>query len=548
VKILVGQASPVIGDIQGNLAQCLAAVQAASDQGCALVVLPELVLCGYPPRDLLERHDLITACAKAAETLIAASTGLIVVFGTPWQDQAGLHNSGVVAYDGRLVRVVHKTLLPTYDVFDEDRYFVAEPDPHPVDVAGIRLGVTICEDIWHEPALFPHSRYAIDPIDHMTDCDLILNLSASPFHTGKGHTRLSLIRKQAADAGAVLVYCNMVGGNDELLFDGQSMVVHPDGRLLLQGPQFQPANLAIDLGDEASGTDLAYQSAAFEAEVYGALVMGVRDYARRCGFKTALVGLSGGVDSALVACIGAAALGPENVLAVGMPGPFSSPGSIDDARELADHLGLRFEILPIGDSFDAFQNILAPIFAGRASDVTEENLQARIRGTLLMALSNKLGPLLLTTGNKSEVAVGYCTLYGDMCGGLAVISDVFKTDIYRVCRWLNRDSELIPRSTLTKPPSAELAPGQKDQDTLPPYAELDAILRMYVEELMDPKDIVARGHPRQIVQRIVGLVVRSEYKRWQMAPGLRVTSKAFGSGRRLPLAQQWHSRHTGLLE
>ncbi|RME25803.1 MAG: NAD+ synthase [Deltaproteobacteria bacterium] len=543
MKLLLGQVSPVIGDVQGNLARCLAAVEEARAAGCRLVVLPELVLSGYPPRDLLERADLVAACRAAAMDLVAASHGgLIVVFGVPWRDDEGLRNAAIVAWDGRLVRVVCKSLLPTYDVFDEHRYFVAEEDPHPVEVAGLRLGVTICEDIWHEPALFPHRTYDIDPIDCMVDCDLVLNLSASPFHTGKAHTRLALVRKQAADARAPLVYCNQVGGNDELLFDGQSLVVTADGRLLVQGPQFQSAHLVVDL----DGPEVPFHSPGFEAEVFGALVMGVRDYATRCGFSRALVGLSGGIDSALVACVAAEALGSENLWTIGMPGPFSSQGSIDDAAALAANLGVRFDLLPIHGVYDAYLDTLAGLFAGRDRDVTEENLQARTRGALLMAVSNKFGHLLLTTGNKSELAVGYCTLYGDMCGGLAVISDLFKTDVYRVCRWLNRDGPRIPESILTKPPSAELAPGQTDQDSLPPYPVLDAILRMYIEELIDPVEIVARGHDPALVRRVVSMVVRSEYKRWQMPPGLRVTSKAFGSGRRIPLAQRWHTAGGGL--
>ena len=536
MKVLLGQLSPIIGDVQGNLALCLAALADARTAGCSMVVLPELVLSGYPPRDLLERSDLIAACMSAATDLVAASAGLIVVFGTPWRDDRGLRNSAVVANDGRWVRVVHKTLLPTYDIFDEHRHFTAETDPHPVDVAGMSLGVTICEDIWHEPALFPHRTYAVDPMHRMIGCDLILNLSASPFHTGKGQTRLALVRKQAADAAAPIIYCNMVGGNDELLFDGQSLVVHPDGRLLLQGPQFTAGHLVVDL----DGPEVAFHSVGFEEEVFDALVMGVRDYARRCGFSHGLVGLSGGIDSALVLSVATAALGAEHVLSVGMPGPYSSEGSVRDAQALAANLGVRFEQMPIGEIHQAYLHTLASLFAGRAPDVTEENLQARARGTLLMAISNKLGHLLLTTGNKSEVAVGYCTLYGDMCGGLAVISDIFKTDVYRVARWLNREREVIPASTLVKAPSAELAPGQTDQDSLPPYPVLDAILHMYVEDLLDPQEIVARGHDPALVRRIVRMVVKSEYKRWQMAPGLRVTSKAFGSGRRIPLAQRWH--------
>ncbi|MCB9780329.1 MAG: NAD+ synthase [Alphaproteobacteria bacterium] len=542
MKILVGQVSPVIGDVQGNLALSLQAVDAGKRAGCDLVVLPELVLCGYPPRDLLERADLVAACQAAALDLVAASRGLIVVFGTPWRDEEGLRNAAVIAHDGKLVRVVYKSLLPTYDVFDEARWFEPETCPAPVEVAGLRLGVTICEDIWHEPELFPHRLYDVDPIGRMTGCDVVLNLSASPFHAGKSQTRRALVRKQAADAGAPLVYCNMVGGNDELTFDGQSLVAAPDGRMLLHGPQFRSAHLVVD----TDGPEAEEQTVGFEEEVFGALVMGVRDYARRCGFKQGLIGLSGGIDSALVAAVAAEALGPANVLTVGMPGPFSSPGSITDARELAGNLGVGFELVPITPVYDAFVAALAPVFAGRARDVTEENLQARARGTVLMALSNKFGHLLLTTGNKSEVAVGYATLYGDMCGGLAVISDIFKTDVYRICRWLNRDGPVIPPAILDKPPSAELAPDQKDSDSLPPYPVLDAILRMYVEEQVDPQDIVVRGYDAALVRRVVRMVVRNEYKRWQMAPGLRVTTKAFGSGRRIPLAQRWHATGSGL--
>lgn len=536
MKILVGQVSPVIGDVLGNEALCLESIAAARRGGCGLVVLPELVLCGYPPRDLLERRDLVQACMAAAGRLVAQSQGLILVFGTPWQDEVGLRNSAVVAQDGRLVRVVHKSLLPTYDVFDEHRHFMPERDPRPVQLPGLLLGVTVCEDLWNEPELFPNRQYELDPIVAMVGCDLLLNLSASPFHVGKGQTRLALVRKQAADAGAPLVYCNAVGGNDELLFDGQSLVVQADGRLLCQGPQFQAAMIEVEI----EGPTAAFRAPCFEEEVHGALVMGVQDYARRCGFRQALIGLSGGIDSALVACIAVDALGADNIMGIGMPGPYSSEGSVLDARRLAENLGMRFELLPIDEVFEAHRRALAPLFAGMASDVTEENLQARARGTTLMAISNKLGHLLLTTGNKSEVAVGYCTLYGDMCGGLAVISDLFKTDVYRLSRWLNREGERIPLATLTKPPSAELALDQKDQDSLPPYELLDALLRLYVEELVDPEELVARGFDKALVGRVVRMVVRSEYKRWQMAPGLRISAKAFGSGRRIPLAQRWH--------
>ncbi|MDP2313764.1 MAG: NAD+ synthase [Pseudomonadota bacterium] len=534
MRVLLLQGAPVIGDVARNAALCIEGIRAAAAGGARILLGSELMLSGYPPRDLLERGDLLRACQVAAEDVARATAGtdVIAVFGTPWRDR-GVRNSAVIAAGGEIVAVRHKTLLPTYDVFDEHRYFVPETDPRPVDVGGLRLGVTVCEDIWNEPGM--GRRYDADPVERMRGTDVVLNLSSSPFHAAKGAVRLDLIRRKAALAGAPLVYCNQVGGNDELLFDGGSLAVAADGRLLFQGPQFRTGSWFVDL----DGPGLVPTALPFEEEVLEALTMGVRDYAARCGFKTAVLGLSGGIDSALVAVVGARALGAENVFAVGMPGPFSSAGSIDDAKALADTLGLQWVQLPITPVYDRFLETLAPVFAGVKRDVTEENLQARVRGTLLMALSNKFGHLLLTTGNKSEMAVGYCTLYGDMNGGLAVLSDVFKTDVYRLARWINRDGEVIPAATIAKPPSAELAPNQTDQDSLPPYDQLDAILCLYVEGVVDPDDIVARGHPRDIVERVVRMVVRSEYKRWQAAPGLRVSPRAFGIGRRIPLAQVW---------
>lgn len=544
MRILLGQISPVIGDIDGNLKLCQVAVQQARERGCDLVVLPELALSGYPPRDLLQRADLLDSCESAARELAALSTDrLIVVFGVPWREVDGLHNTAIVAHGGHILHRVHKTLLPTYDVFDEHRYFVPEADPHPVDVGGLSLGVTICEDLWHLPGegepsgvSRPAQTPRLDPIARMKGCDVVLNLSASPFHAGKGQQRLDLVQRQARRVGAPLVYCNMVGGNDELLFDGDSLVVAADGRLLAQGPAFSSALVEVDLGSAG----VAHRSAGFEEEVAQALEMGVRDYAGRCGFTKAVFGLSGGIDSALVAAIAARALGPEHVLAIGMPGPFSSRGSVDDSVELARNLGIRFETVGIGDIHRSYLDALGPLFEGLPTGIAEENLQARARGNLVMAVSNKMGHLVLTTGNKSEVAVGYSTLYGDMSGGLAVIADVFKTDVYRLSRWYNREREIIPQAILDKAPSAELAPDQKDQDSLPPYEELDAILRLYVEGVVDPAHIIAQGHDPQTVRRVVRMVVRAEYKRWQAAPALRVSPKAFGTGRRLPLAQRWH--------
>ena len=544
MRVLLAQLSPVLGDVDGNLSAALRAVSEARARGCRLVVFPELLLSGYPPRDLLERHDLIDACAAAVERLAQASgSDLILVFGAPVQDGELLRNAALVASGGAVVARVWKTLLPTYDVFDEARYFTAGTSPAPVEVEGLRLGVTICEDIWGESALFGSRRYRVDPMDALTGCDLIVNLSASPFHAAKSQVRRDLVARQAARAGAPLIYCNMVGGNDELLFDGHSLVIGPDGALYGEGASFAEDLLVVDL-DHPSGA--APFERPFEEEVVEALTMGIRDYAARCGFKTAVLGLSGGIDSALVAALAARALGPDAVYAVGMPGPFSSEGSITDARDLAQNLGIHFDIVPVNGVYTAFLDALERPFAGRARDVAEENLQARARGTVLMALSNKFGHLLLTTGNKSEMAVGYCTLYGDMNGGLAVIADVFKTDVYRLCRWLNREREIIPVSTLTKPPSAELAPNQKDQDSLPPYDVLDAILRAYVEGMVDPADIIDAGHDPATVERVVRLVVKSEYKRWQAPPGLRVSPKAFGMGRRMPLAQRWHLTGRGV--
>ena len=539
MRILIGQISPIIGDIDGNLRLCLEAVSAARRHQCGLVLLPEMALSGYQPRDLLHQGGFVAACMAAAERLIAASAGLTVVFGLPLRDDRGLRNAAIVAHDGRARATIHKRLLPTYDIFDEDRYFLPGEGPQPVvTIDGVRLGITICEDLWNHPTLLPElPPYPADPAADLAGrCDVLLNLSASPFHRHKVTLRRALMQAKAAQVGVPLLYANMVGGNDELLFDGRSLVIRPDGALLHEGPAFEAAHLIVDLDRDAPRPVPALQP---EAEVAAALRMGIRDYAARCGFRGALLGLSGGIDSALVAALAVQALGPENVLTIGMPGPYSSDGSITDARALADALGCAFEVLPIGDIHTAFLGTLAPVFAGRAADVTEENLQSRARGSLLMAVSNKLGHLLLTTGNKSELSVGYCTLYGDMNGGLSVIGDLFKTEVYALSRHLNRDGEVIPQATLDKPPSAELAPDQRDSDSLPPYDVLDAVLRLLVEERRAQDEVIAAGFDAALVRRVAGLLARSEYKRWQTAPVLRVTPKAFGTGRRIPLAQRW---------
>lgn len=536
MRVCIGQIAPIVGDVAGNGARVRSVIREAIAGNARVVLLPELTLCGYPPRDLVSRKDLVAACRAEAEGVAAATAGsdIIAIFGSPWE-AGGLRNSAVIAWHGEIVAVRHKTLLPTYDIFDEGRYFVPETAPRLVDVGGLTLAVTVCEDLWNEPGMFPGHNYAIDPVARLAGADLMVNLSASPFHRGKTEVRRKLVMAQAVQARSPVVYCNQVGGNDELVFDGASLASDAQGNLLAQLPQFSEHVAFVD----TDGPTVVVEDLPFEAEVLEALILGVRDYGARSGFKGALVGLSGGIDSALVLYIATRAFGAENCLAIGMPGPFSSPGSVTDAKALAETLGVRFEIVPIAAVHDQYLQALAPLFAGLASGLAEENLQARERGAILMALSNKLGHLVLTTGNKSEVAVGYCTLYGDMCGGLSVLSDVFKTDVYRICRYINRDGVVIPVATLTKPPSAELAPNQTDQDSLPPYDVLDAILALYVEEERGPAEIIAAGFDAALVKRVIGLVVRSEYKRLQAAPGLRVTSRAFGSGRRFPLAQKW---------
>jgi NAD+ synthetase len=537
VRVALVQGDPVIGDLERNVRICTDGIACAAQAGARIALGSEMVISGYPPRDLLERTDFVEACRAACVTVAAATAGtdVIAVFGAPWDDGGRLRNAAVVAHRGVIVDVRYKSLLPTYDVFDEGRYFDPEQKPRMVEVDGIRLGITICEDIWNDPAVLPRRRYALDPLEAMQGCHVLLNLSASPFHAGKAELRRELLGRAARRLGVPAFYCNQVGGNDELLFDGGSFAVNAAGQVIAGAERFAARTLVCD----AAAAPVAPPSASFEQEVHDALVMGIRDYAARCGFRTAVVGLSGGIDSAVVAALAVRALGASNVVGVGMPGPFSSEGSVTDARALAEALGIAFHLVPITPIHARFLEALAAPFAGRAPDVTEENLQARVRGTVLMAFSNKFGHLLLTTGNKSELAVGYCTLYGDMNGGLAVIADVFKTDVYRLARHINRERPIIPESTLTKPPSAELAPNQTDQDSLPPYDQLDAILRLYVEGVVSPDAIVAHGHPREVVERVVRLVVRNEYKRWQAAPALRVSARAFGSGRRLPLAQVW---------
>jgi len=542
VKIALVQTNPIIGDIAGNTRRVRDGLRRAAAAGADLVVFPEQTLIGYPAKDLLLRREVIDANLAALDALAAECRGpaALVGFAEPNPGPVGrpLFNSAALLHDGRVVARWRKRLLPTYDVFDEVRYF--EPGgPHPVaPLGGRRLGVTICEDMWSREEMCGRPLYAGDPLADLVaaGADLLLNISASPYFLGKHALRVELLASHARRHRTPVLFVNQVGGNDELLFDGASTVVDADGRVVGQAAAFAEDLLVVDL-DDLAATRIEPQPTG-AASLHDALVMGVRDYVTKCGFREALVGLSGGIDSAVVACLAAAALGPQAVHGVAMPSRFSSDHSLADARGLAENLGIRFSVIPIEPVHAAFEALLAPQFAGRDPDVTEENIQARCRGVILMALSNKFGRLLLTTGNKSELAVGYCTLYGDMAGGLAVISDVPKTMVYDLARYINARAgrALIPPGVLTKPPSAELRPNQTDQDSLPPYEVLDAILERYEVRLESAAEIVAAGFDPRTVADVLRKMHTSEYKRQQAAPGLKVTSRAFGFGRRMPIA------------
>jgi len=555
MKLALIQTNPTIGDVPGNAARVLAGLKQAAEAGAQLAVFPEQSLIGYPAKDLLLRREIIDANLQALAAVAAAAQDCAAIVGfaerNPQARGRPLFNAAALVQRGRVLALWRKRLLPTYDVFDELRYFepggptsatssaeTAAPVNAVVDFAGLRLGVTICEDMWSREEMPGQPRYDCDPVHDLvaTGAQVILNISASPYFLGKHALRLELLAGHARTHGVPLLFANQVGGNDELLFDGASCAVAVDGRVIAQARAFEEDVLLLDLA--APGRARLESLPTGPAEVHDALVMGLRDYVRKCGFRTAVVGLSGGIDSALVAALAAAALGPGNVHGVAMPSRFSSAHSLADAQALAANLGLAFSVIPIEPMHAAFEQSLTPHFAGRAPDITDENLQARVRGAILMALSNKLGSLLLTTGNKSELAVGYCTLYGDMCGGLAVISDVPKTLVYDVARHINAraDRELIPQSSLTKPPSAELKPDQTDQDTLPPYDVLDAILERYEVQLQTADELVAAGLERRTVADVLRKIQTSEYKRQQAAPGLKVTSRAFGFGRRMPIA------------
>ncbi|MCL1489436.1 MAG: NAD+ synthase [Pseudanabaena sp. Salubria-1] len=557
----IAQLNPVIGDLLGNCDRILTAVQKLAKQGVQLVLTPELSICGYPPRDLLMNHqfvrDMGTAIAELASKLppdVAVLVGTVSV--NPQANQSGgkpLFNSAALLQDGRVQQVFHKRLLPTYDVFDEDRYFAVGNGSNVFTLnlkggASLNIGVTICEDIWNDEKFWGKRNYADDPVAELAtnhELDLLLNLSASPYAVGKQKLRESMLSHSAIMHNLPLLYANQVGANDDLIFDGRSMAFNSQGKIIARGKGFEEDLLVINL-DEVSLDLSRYESD--DAEIFAALVLGVRDYVQKCRFRQVVIGLSGGIDSALVAAIAAEAIGKENVLGVLMPSPYSSAHSITDAIALAQNLGISTQTIPIQPMMEAFDASLSNLFAGQTSDVTEENLQSRIRGSLLMAISNKFGHLLLSTGNKSEVSVGYCTLYGDMNGGLAAIADVPKTRVFSICEWLNRtssllmikqeNSEVIPVNIITKPPSAELKPDQLDQDSLPPYDILDDILHKLINQHLAAAEISATGHDPAIVDRVVRLVKTAEFKRRQAAPGLKITNRAFGSGWRMPIASK----------
>ena len=545
MKITLAQINPVVGDIAGNVEKITDIVSDAAADGPDLIVFPEMCLTGYPPKDLVERPAFIAQAAgalKSIEEWSAKHGGTGIIVGLPMASEGGgkgVVNVAALVADGETVHRQLKSLLPTYDVFDEARYFDAADSIEPAEFKGEKIGLSICEDAWNDPELFSHRPYDIDPVAVLAEkgATIMINISASPFSVGKEELRLELVRRHATHYRVPFIMVNQVGGNDELVFDGRSYCVDAAGDLRAALPMFEEAVVTVDTA--AAGKPLPFRPMDEAESIFRALVLGTRDYLHKCGFERAIVGLSGGIDSAVTLAIAVHALGAENVRAVTMPSPHSSRGSVDDSKALAANLGVALDVVGIGDVMSSYDRALDEAFAGQAADVTEENIQARIRGNILMAYSNKFGCLVLSTGNKSELAVGYCTLYGDMSGGLAVISDVPKMTVYRLADFINRDGEVIPRAVIDKAPSAELKPRQTDQDSLPPYEILDAILDMYIEDGMSGPDIVARGHDPKTVEWVLNAVRAYEYKRRQAAPALKVTSKAFGIGRRFPIAARY---------
>ncbi len=541
MKIALAQTNPTVGAMEKNVERMLEMTREARGRGCQLVIFHELSILGYPPKDLLEKSDFVEANLKGFRTILESAREIGVICGYVKRNNSPegkpLFNTAALFENGRILHEVNKCLLPCYDVFEETRYFEPGTPQKAITYGGIRLGISICEDIWNDKDFFPRQLYHSNPVESLVSdgAEILVNISASPYHRGKLAFREQMLGGAAKKYAKPVIYVNQVGGNDSLLFDGASLILDKNGQVVARCMDFEEDLIVYDT---QSGKGEIHPVAKNDTEsVLRALIMGMRDYCKKCGFRGAVLGLSGGVDSSLVAYIAAKALGPEHILGVSLPSRYSSEGSRTDARKLAENLGIQFQLIPIDEIYSTFLHVLSPAFAGREHDVTEENIQARIRGNILMALSNKLGYLVLATGNKSEVGVGYCTLYGDTCGGLAVISDVPKTMVYELCRFINQEGEIIPHAVLSKVPSAELRPDQTDQDVLPPYEVLDPILEAYVEDMRSMEDIVAMGFPEETVRSVISMVENSEYKRQQMAPGLKVTTKAFGFGRKFPIAQ-----------
>lgn len=540
MNVAIAQINPTIGDIPGNIGKILSCIKRGRAAGTDLIIFPELTITGYPPKDLLCRDDFLNQVATAlSDVVVPATEGIAILLGCPVREEGKLYNSALLIGGGRLIGRQDKSLLPNYDVFDESRYFRAAHLREPLEWAGLKLGVTICEDIWNDKDSW-NRLYDINPVEELIrkGADLIVNISASPYHLGKHSLRLDILQAIAGKYKKGIIYANQVGGNDDLIFDGSSCAVGRSGILSCQAGSFREDFMMFPLEvlceDGGPGVSPMREDIRW---VYQALVMGIKDYLSKTGFKKAVVGLSGGIDSSVTAALAVAALGVDNVLGVSMPSRYSSEGSKDDARQLAENLGIEYRVIPIENMFSSYLEVmnggLSPV-----GDLAEENVQARIRGNILMFISNREGYLTLTTGNKSEMAVGYCTLYGDMSGGLAVLADVPKVIVYKIADYINKDDEIVPSSVIQKPPSAELRPGQVDQDSLPPYEILDRILRPYIEDNVSLEGIVSSGFDRDMVLDVIRKVDLAEYKRRQAAPGLRITSKAFGVGRRLPIAQR----------
>jgi NAD+ synthase (glutamine-hydrolysing) len=549
MKIAIAQLNPTIGDLSGNAKHILEASQKAAKEGVRLMLTPELSLCGYPPRDLLLSPDFVESISrKLQELALQLPPQLAVLVGTvelnthaTFKGQKPLFNSMALLDEGKVKKIFHKRLLPTYDVFDEDRYFEPGYQANSFFLHPLKIGVTICEDLWNEEDFWGKRNYEINPIEDLAalGVDLIVNLSASPYTVGKQKLREAMLGYSASRYQTPIIYANQVGGNDDLIFDGNSVAFNRTGEVICRAKAFDSDLEIIEFDEQKKDllpTAIAPLPETAEAEIFSALVLGVKDYARKCGFSKVILGLSGGIDSSLVAAIATEAMGRENVLGVLMPSPYSSEHSITDAEALVKNLGIQSHLSPIGDIMEAYDKLLEPIFTGTEFGIAEENIQSRIRGNLLMAIANKFGHLLLSTGNKSEMAVGYCTLYGDMNGGLAVIADVPKTRVFSICHWLNRNREIIPHNVLIKPPSAELKPGQLDQDSLPPYEILDDILERAIHHHQSATQIVKAGHDRAVVNKVMRLIARAEFKRQQAPPGLKITDRAFGTGWRMPIA------------